>query len=404
MAAPPSGRSALAHRGFRLLFAGRGMSQFGDALAVVALAFAVLTVTGSATSLGLVLAARQLPQLVFLLAGGVIADRFPRQRVIVGADLLAGAAQAVAAGLLIAGKIELWQLIVLEAVNGTGFAFFLPASLGLVPETVPARLLQSANALLRLSVNATRVGGAAVGGLLVAAAGSGPALAVDAATFFASAACFAVLRSGAAPAERTERLLGELRTGWREFRSRRWLWTIVAQISVVNAAANGAVLVLGPVIARDHLGGAAAWGGVLAAQGAGLLLGALVGLRFQPSRPLVTASVGVLLSLPLLVLLGLAAPVAALAAAAVLAGFGIELFGIQWDTAMQSNVPGPVLSRVYSYDALGSFALAPIGVVVAGPLAAAIGTEAAVWSAAALLLVATLAVLAVPEVRGLRRA
>lgn len=404
MAAPASGRAAFAHPGFRLLFAGRSISQLGDALAVVALAFAVLEVTGSATSLGLVLAARQLPQLVFLLAGGVIADRFPRQRVIVGADLLAGGAQAVAAGLLIAGKIELWQLVVLEAVNGTGYAFFLPASLGLVPQTVPGALLQPANALLRLSINATRIGGAAGGGALVATVGSGQALAVDAATFFLSAACFAALRAGGAPAQRAERLLGELRTGWREFRSRRWLWTVVAQISVVNAASNGAVLVLGPVIAREQLGGAAAWGGVLAAQGAGMLLGALVGLRFRPARPLVAASIGVLLDVPFLALLGLGAPVAALAAAALVAGFGIELFGIQWDTAMQSNVPGRVLSRVYSYDALGSFALAPVGIVLAGPVAATLGTQAAVWAAAALILASTLAVLAVREVRDLPRA
>jgi MFS family permease len=198
-------RAALAQPGFRLLFAGRSFSMFGNALAVVAIAFAVLEVTGSATSLGLVLAARAASELVFLLLGGVVADRLPRQRVIVGADLLAGLCQALAAFLLITDVIELWQLVVLEALNGACFAFFMPASTGLVPQTVPARLLQPANALLRLSINGSQILGAGVGGLLVAAAGPGTALAVDAATFVLSAGCFALLRLPESPVAATGR-------------------------------------------------------------------------------------------------------------------------------------------------------------------------------------------------------
>lgn len=399
-----TGRAALAQRSFRLLFAGRSFSMFGNALAIVAIAFAVLEVTGSATSLGLVLAARAASELVFLQVGGVIADRLPRQRVIVGADLLAGLCQALAATLLITDRIELWQLVVLESLHGACFAFFMPASTGLVPQTVPARLLQPANALLRLSINGTQIVGAGVGGLLVAAAGPGTALAVDAVTFLLSAGCFALLRLPEAPVAATERFLSQLRTGWREFRTRRWLWVIVAQFSIVNAAVNGALFVLGPLIAQRELGGAAAWGGVLAAQSAGLLLGALLGLRFRPRRPLLAASLGVLLELPLLALLALAAPVPLLAAAAIVAGFGVEIFGVQWDTSLQAHVPGEVLSRVSSYDALGSVVFVPLGLAVAGPLAAGIGIAPAIWAATVLVGVATLAALAVAEVRDLPRA
>lgn len=399
-----SAREALAQPSFRLLFAGRSFSMFGNALAVVAIAFAVLEVTGSATSLGLVLAARMASELVFLLLGGVVADRLPRQRVIVGADLLAGLCQALAAALLITNTIELWQLVVLESLNGACVAFFLPASTGLIPQTVPARLLQPANALLRLSINGTQIVGAGAGGLLVAAAGPGPALAVDAVTFALSAGCFVLLRLPESPVATAERFLGQLVTGWREFRARRWLWVIVAQFSIVNAAVNGALFVLGPLIAQRELGGAAAWGGVLAAQSAGFLLGALLGLRFRPARPLLAASLGVLLELPLLALLALAAPVPLLAAAAIVAGFGVEIFGIQWDTAMQIHVPGEVLSRVSSYDALGSVVFVPLGLAVAGPVAATIGIAPAIWAATVLVGVATLAALAVAEVRDLPRA
>lgn len=323
---------------------------------------------------------------------------------IVGADLLAGLFQALAAFLLITDVIELWQLVVLEALNGACFAFFLPATTGLVPQTVPARLLQPANALLRLSVNGTQIVGAGIGGVLVAAVGPGTALAVDAATFLLSAGCFALMRLPEASVAATDRFLAQLRTGWREFRSRRWLLVIVAQFSIVNAAVNGALFVLGPLIALRELGGAAPWGVVLAAQSAGFLFGALLGLRFRPGRPLLAASLGVLLALPLLALLALAAPLPLLAAAAVVAGFGAEIFGVQWDTAMQTHIPGDVLSRVSSYDALGSVVFVPIGLVVAGPLAAQIGIASAVWAATVLVGVATLAALAVADVRNLPRA
>jgi hypothetical protein len=393
----------LRRRDFRLLFTARTASVLGNAVVPVAVAFAVLGLTGSATDLGLVLAARFVPQIVFLLVGGVWADRLPRQRVMVGADVVAGVSQGLAAVLLLTGRLELWQLIALEAVNGAAFAFFFPASTGLIPQTVPPALLQGANALLRLSSNAVTMLGAALAGVIVAAAGPGEALALDSATFLFSAACCSLLRVSGAAGRAGRRFLGDLLAGWREFTSRRWLWVVVAQFSIVNAAHAGAFLVLGPVVADRSLGGAAVWGMIVAAEAAGFVAGGLLGLRFRPRRPLLAGSVGVLLWAPPLALLALEAPPAVIAAAAVVGGLGAETFGVQWDTSLQGHVPGGALSRVSSYDALGSLVLMPLGLAVAGPVAAAVGTEAAIWCGCALIVVPTAAVLLVEEVRKLPR-
>jgi MFS family permease len=205
----------LARREFRLLFLARATSFFGSSIAPVAIAFAVLDLTGSATDLGIVLAARMIPQLVFLLIGGVWADRLPRHLVMVVSDLVTGGAQAVTAALLLTGNAEIWHLVVLQAVGATGFAFFFPASTGLVPQTVEPALLQQANATLRMALNVSSIGGAALGGILVAAVGSGWALAVDAGTFFVSAAFLFSMRVVSAARTEVPNFLGELREGWR---------------------------------------------------------------------------------------------------------------------------------------------------------------------------------------------
>jgi len=175
-----AGFGPLREREFRLLFLGRATTSFGNAIAPVALVFAVLDITGSKTDIGIVLAARSLPQVLFLLIGGIWADRLARHRVMVVSDLVSGASQAAVAVLLILGEAEIWHLAAFGAVNGAATAFFFPASLGIVPQTVPEALLQQANALLRLVLNASFIGGAAIGGVLVAAFGSGTAIAVDA--------------------------------------------------------------------------------------------------------------------------------------------------------------------------------------------------------------------------------
>jgi MFS family permease len=371
-------------------------------MASVALAFAVLELTGSKTDLGLVLAARTVPQVVFLLVGGVWADRLPRHLVMVASNAVSGVGQAVLAVLLLTGRAEIWQLVVLAAVNGFASAFFFPASQGIVPQTVPAEVRQQANALLRLGLNATSISGAAVGGLLVAATSPGFAIALDAASYVAAAALLAPMRLPAGLRLTGSSFVAELRVGWREFWSRTWLWVIVLQFGVFNAVQQ-AENVLGPVVAQEQYGGAAGWGLVTACFSLGFVLGGLVMLRLQPRRMLLAATLGVLCATPFLAALAVPLPLALVCAVALVAGIGIETFGVLWETSLQQEVPQETLSRVSSYDALGSFVLIPIGLAVVGPVADALGTSETLWLAFAVNTAITLLVLLVHDVRQLRR-
>jgi MFS family permease len=393
----------LREREFRLLFAGRTVSLVGSAIAPVALAFAILDLTGSKTDLGLILACREVPLLVFLVVGGIWADRLPRNRVMVGANVFSGLSQATAAALLITGDAQIWHLAALASVNGAASAFFFPASAGVIPQTVPALILQQANALLGLALNSAMIGGAAVAGFLVAAFGPGWAIAIDAGTYVLGATFVSLMRLPATELEERSRFLSDLTAGWQEFSSRTWLWVIVLQFSFLLMVTMGAFSVLGPVMADEELGGPKAWGAILTGQAAGLVVGGLIGLRFRPRRMLVAATLGILL-LPLpLVALGFPLSLPVLVASAFVAGIGIEIFGLLWHTTMQQEIPADKLSRVYSYDALGSIGLVPIGYALAGPVADAIGVRATLWGAAAIGVAVTLAVLAVREVRTLER-
>ena len=393
----------LRERSFRYLFLGRTTSFIGNAFATVALAFAVLDLTGSKSDLGFVLAARTLPQVLFLLVGGIWADRLPRHRVMVYSNVVSGLSQGAIAVLLLTGQAEVWHLMALAAVNGLSAAFFFPAATGIVPQTVPQSMLQPANAILRLGQNASWIGGAAFGGLVVAATSPAVGIAVDAASFLVAAVLLAMIRLPARLRMEASNFFADLTEGWREFSSRTWLWVIVLQFGFVNAMTLGVEGVLGPAVANDHLGGAAAWGLILTAQSLGLVLGGLLLLRVRPRRLLLTATLAFLLTIPFL--LGLAGPlsVAALILLAALAGIGLETFGIMWDTTMQQEIPQEKLSRVYSYDALGSFVLIPLGVAVVGPVSELIGTRATVLGASAISLTATLAVLLVRDVRTIER-
>ena len=403
MSRPRRDLGPLARREFRLLFLARGISFFGSAIAPVAIAFAVLDLTGSASDLGLVLAARMVPQLLFMLVGGVWADRLPRHLVMVASDVLMGCAQAVTALLLLTGSAELWHLVVLQAVSGASIAFFFPASTGLVPQTVEPPLLQQANAVLRMALNVASIGGAALGGILVAAVGAGWAIAIDSGTFFASAVCLALMHVARSERLEAPSFLGELREGWREFVSRTWLWVIVVAFGFLNAAETGALNVLGPVVAKEELGGATAYGAIFAAEAVGLMLGAVLALRFRPARPLFVGCAAILAMPPVLVLLAVGAPLSVILLAALVMGLGIEVFGIFWDTSLQQHVPEQALSRVSSYDALGSFIFIPLGQLAAGPVSDAIGVDETLYLAAGIVTASILAMLATPDIRHLRR-
>jgi MFS family permease len=379
------------------------VSVLGSAIAPIGLAFAVLDLTGSKTDLGLVLAARQLPLVVFLLLGGVWADRLPRHQVMVVSSLVSGASQLAAGSLLIGGSARIWELAALAAVNGTSSAFFFPANTGVVPQTVPAPMLQQANAVLRLALNGTNIVGAAIGGVLVAATSPGVAIVADGVTFSLGAVFIGLMHLPRVAREAGSTLVHELRVGWGEFSSRTWLWAIVAQFAVVNAAETGAVNVLGPAVSKTHFGGAAWWGAALTAQSLGLVLCGTMMLRLKPRRILLVATLAIF---PMALFpLSLARPVVAplVVGAAFLAGFFVEIFGVLWDTAMQQQIPHDKLSRVSSYDALGSFVLIPVGLALAGPIADSLGTRATLLGAAALVVVPTALVLLSRDVRTLER-
>ena len=393
----------LRSRNFRLLLACDVISASGTAVATVALPFAVLRIGGSASDVGYVAAAYLVPLIGFLLLGGVVADRLPRHQVMVAANALQALAQAASAGLLLAGHARVWELAALAAARGVGSGFYLPAAEGLLPHTVPADQRAPANALDRIGRNSGQIGGAALGGVLVGLAGPGWGLAADAVSFAVAGALRAGMRFPALPPAPRAGLVHELREGWRDFISRRWLWVIVAEFAFVVAILAGTQSVLGPLVADAHLGGARSWGLILAAEGLGAVLGGFVMIRFRPRRMLLAASLAVPADSVFFLALAVPLPVPVIAATAFAAGASVEVFSVNWATTMQQEIPPAMLSRLSSYDALGSFALAPVGTAVAGPLAASFGTSAVLTAGAILVVLLTAAVLLVPEVRNMQR-
>jgi MFS family permease len=385
---------------FRRFFIGQSASLLGDGMVGVALAFAVLDLTGSPADLGYVLAARSIPLVAGLLVGGVIADRLPRRRIMVAADLARFLGQGTMAALLIGGHPAIWELAVLQAVHGTATALFSPASTGLVPAIVTGPRLQQANALRGLAISIGKIGGPVLAGLLVATAGPGWAIAADAATFAISATMLTRLRPPAHRPPPAQSFLRDLREGWTEFSSRTWVCALVTVASLGNLLFS-AFYVLGPAATARSSGGPAGWATIQALLGAGSLVGGIAALHIHPRRPLRT---GVLaLALCPMPTMGLAAhlPVIPVAGLALLAGLGMTLFNTFMETAIQHHVPSSALSRVSAYDWFGSFACQPIGQATAGPLAAGLGTHPALWLAGVLQFLVTLGTLTVPAIRHL---
>jgi hypothetical protein len=396
-------RRVLVQHDFRFLLVGRTIALLGNGLASIALTFAALDLGGSATELGVVLAARSIPMVVLLLFGGVVSDRFPRHRVLVVSNVVSAASQAAAAALLLSGRGSILALVPLVAVNGGASAFTFPASAGLLPQTVPAALLQPANVMFRMASQAAMFAGASLGGVLVATAGSGWGLAGDAASFAVAAACFAAIRTTAdEPAPQSGNLFVELREGWSAFRSRTWLWVVVLAFGLINALHAAGWFTLGPTVA-DQTFGRQGWGFVLAAETAGTVLAGVLLLRVRFRRPLLVGMLGVLAWSPLLLALAAEPPVLGLLVASFVAGASIELFGLGWDLSMQQHVPPHLLSRVYAYDALGSLVALPLGQLLAGPAAALLGTREALVLCSVSITVVGAAALAVPAVRRLER-
>jgi MFS family permease len=395
--------AALGERRFRLLFAGRAVSDLGDKLVPVALAFAVLELDHSASALGLVFAARMIPMVVLVLVGGVWADRLPRNVVMLTADGVRAVTQALAAALLLTGRAEVWHLMVLMAVYGAAQAFFDPASTGLVPQTVSRERLQQANGLLQLSRSTANVVGPALGGVLVATVGAGWAFAVDSATFVVSAVFLALLRIERETRTARARFVADLVEGWREFASRTWVWASVAHFAFFHLLVLAPFWVLTPIVAKEELGGAGAYATILSAMGIGSILGGLLALRVEPRRPLAVAFAIIMLEVPLYLALAAAAPVALIAAFALVGSVAMNFASTLWLTVLQTNVPERALSRVSSYDWLGSLVFLPAGYMLAGPAAEAFGIAETLVFAACWSIASTLVLLSLDSVRGVRR-
>jgi MFS family permease len=393
---------ALEERQFRLLWAGQAVSAFGDGLFPIALAFAVVELTGKPGDLGFVFMAVLIPRVVLVLVGGVWADRLPRQRVMLGADLLRCVTQAVTAVLLLSDLAAFLPLVVLAALYGAGDAFFAPAVTGLVPQTVRPARLQQANALLSLTRSTSFLAGPAVAGVLVATVGPGWAFVGDAATFAVSALFLARMRlPRAVHAVRTS-FATELRAGWREVRERPWLRTGIAFFSIWNLAI-APLYALGPFVAEQSLGGASSWGVIVACAGVGSLVGAAVALTLRPRRPLATGFLlfGVCAIEP--VLLARPFPTAVVAGSAAV-GFGSSAFASAlWFTTLQERIPSASISRVSAYDWMGSLVFKPAGYAFVGPIVAALGVSSTLLLSASVLAVISVAVSSLASIRTVER-
>ncbi|MFD9372527.1 MFS transporter [Streptomyces sp. NPDC060020] len=402
----PAGRRRpdWAGRNYTLLTGAAVVTNLGSHGALIAATFAVMEAGGSSGDIGLVAAARTLPLVLFLLIGGAVADRLPRHRVMVAANALNCLSQAAFALLVLTGEPRLWQMMLLTALCGTGTAFFNPAAEGMLLSTVSGEHSNRAFALFRMAMNGAGIGGAALGGAMIAVLGPGWVLAVDAAAFAVAGLLRAFLDVSHVPDRAPGGgLLADLREGWVEVRTRPWLWSIVLQFSVVVAVVGAAEAVYGPLVARDRLGGAAPWGVALAFFGVGTIAGAVLMMAWKPRRLLL---IGTLCVFPLaLPSAGLAVPlpVWGLCAVMFVSGAAIEVFGVNWMTTMHQEIPEEKFSRVSAYDWFGSVSMLPLATALAGPAETAFGRTEALWGCASLVVLATALVLLIPDVRHMTR-
>ena len=391
-------RAVLRHREFRLLWMATSASTLGDGIVFIALALYV-TEIGTPTDVGLVLAAHATPLVLFVLIGGVWADRLERHRLMVATDVIRALLHGLLAVLIFLGDVPIWAIVLIEAGFGTAEAFFSPAATGLIPQTVPEEDLQKANAAVSVVQNANELLGPALATALVLGLGAGWAFAVDALTFVASALLLARVRPRSR-GERVERqpLRAELAIGWRELRSRQWAWVVIAATSLALLLSLAPFVTLGPTVADAEYGSSGTYGAIMVVLGAGTVIGSLIGLRWRPRYPIRFAMAWGATWPPAIAIFALGPPLWVVVPLFVLVGFGFAMFDVSWDTALQERIPPHALSRVSSFDWMGSLALLPLGYVLAGPLAEAFGAAEVLVVGGLLAFVVQLAALVTPGV------
>lgn len=395
--------SLLADRRFRLLFAAQAVSVLGDQLVPVALAFAVLGLTHSGGDLAFVLLAQSLPTALLIYVGGVWADRLPRRSLMICSHAIGLACYSALGLLLLTGRAQLWHFLVLTGLRGIAGAFSRPAQFGLIPQTVTAEQLQTANALVQTTTNLAGVVGPVVAGVIVATSGASWALLAEAASFAVAIALLASIGPLGAVPVRRGRAIDDFRAGLSYVRQRRWLQVAIASGSLYVFAVLPATTVLGPVIAKQSLGGATAWAAILAAYGTGTVIGSFLSIRVRPQRPLATCYVlSLICGAPTLLLLALPAPAAVIAAAEAANGIASRLFFSLEATLLQEQVPHEALSRVISLH-YGTWAtLTPLGFAIIGPLSEGIGTPRTLVVAAIAAFASSALPLCLRPVRDLR--
>lgn len=394
---------ALGDQRFRSFFIARTISRIGSSMAPVALAFAVLHVDSRASALGTVLTGRTLATVVFVLLGGVIADRFRRRRVIQGSYGVTMLTQGTVAALILTDHATIGTILALECVNGAASAFTGPSMQGLLPQLITPRLLQQADALMAFSNNGTKILGPVIAGLLVVGPGAGWALAIDALSYAVAIAVLTRIRLPNARRGRSS-MVADLRQGWAEFRSHDWLWVIVVAFCILNAVEVGAWSVLGPYIAKhDPDLGIDGWGLVLGAEATGAVVMTVVLMHWRLRHPLRAGMLGISLSAIPLCVLGLTPMTAPLMVLAALAGAGSSMFGTGWNVAMMEQIRPEALSRVYSYDMLGSFIAIPVGTACFGWLPSVADPRDVLVVSAIGYLTISLACLLLPSIRALGR-
>lgn len=396
------GLTLLRERDFARLFTAYLITYLGTAMAPIAIAFGVLDLTGSTRDAAVVIAASATGQIMVLLIGGTLADRTSRHKLLVAADLIAFVSQLGIAYLFIFGEPTVTNLAILTLVTGMAAALHQPAIMGFIPQMVDKEKLQAANALLGIARNGSITLGAAIAGILVATVGAGPTLAIDGLSFGISALLIMTLRPRQQAETQQATFWQDLRLGWKEFISHKWLWTIVLQFSFVVASLDAVFGLLGPAVAISHLGGAISWGIISAGFGLGTLCGGIAAIKIRVERPMFVGSFLVLSFAIDPLLLAVPLNVWMITAGTFVGGFLGQIFGVLWYTTLQTQIPPEMLSRVSAYDHLGSIGIAPLGIVLGGYLFELIGFRDTLLLCAAFVIVPTLLVLCVREVRELR--
>ena len=391
---------------FRTLLIARIISNIGNGLGPIALAFGVLSLEGATpTSLSIVMAAQLGPMVVFMLFGGVLADRYPRALVVGTSDIFLSGFVVANGIMLINGSATVMSMAIIAFISGSLNALWWPAFAGLVPEVVPEEDLQSANSVIGLGANAANIAGPVAGGIIVAGIGAGWAMVTDGISFFIAGILVFTLRKFGKTRDTTEHtpsVFEDLAHGWKEFSSRSWVVTVVAGYCILNMIFESVLGVVGPVHAEQELGGPKPWSYILAALSVGMMAGVLVSLKVRPKRPLLIALVAQLGVATWIFTIGVTNWIPLIMVSAFFAGIAFDFFFVLWQTAMQSNIPRESLSRVSSYDAFGSLVFAPFGLVIAGPITERIGTEQTLIGMGIIFAVVLAAMLSVASVRNLR--